>query len=203
MLDRIESVPGRIMDRSAYHADSRGQRDSLVGVAWKLERAQFFNEQGDSAWDAFKEGDWDRVLEIFESERETVAANVRSETERGFEFRRVRIVEHPPGKYLRWEMHSHKVFAECGRPITVVTSKEIADLEQHGLLPEVQVVGDRVAYQVRYDEEMTPIGAKRIEDPQSVAEAALAIARLYERGEPLLDYFAREIAPLGPPRYEP
>ncbi|WP_341770571.1 DUF6879 family protein [Actinorugispora endophytica] len=58
------------------------------------------------------------------------------------EFRRSRIVERPPSAYPRWEMHSHKVFAECGRPVRVLDAKGIA---------------------------------------------------LYERAEPLPDYFAREI----------
>ncbi|PSK95733.1 hypothetical protein CLV63_114166 [Murinocardiopsis flavida] len=201
MLELIDSVPGRVMDRPAYHADRARESDSLVGVLWKLERAQFFNEQGDTAWDAFKAGDWGRVLEIFESERESVTARVREETDRGFEFRRLRVVEDPPSAYLRWEMHSHKVFAESGRPIRVIAAKELADLESVGPLPEVHVLGDRVAYQVHYEADMTPIGAKRIDDAEVARAAAAEIERLYERAEPLLDYFAREIAPLGPPEY--
>ncbi|MFD0774410.1 DUF6879 family protein [Streptomonospora algeriensis] len=65
-----------------------------------------------------------------------------------------------------------------------------------------EVYGTRALYQVRYDGVWTPIGAKRVDDPELVAGAAAAIAELWERSEPFSDYFDREIAPLPPPKVD-
>ncbi|GAB3466247.1 hypothetical protein GCM10027570_55310 [Streptomonospora sediminis] len=202
MLDHLDHRSGRTMDRPEYHADLKQEYASRSGVFWKLERAQFFNEVGDSAWDAFKADDWDRVLAIFESDRERVGRDVAAEAERGVELRRLRIVEHPPSAYLRWEMHSHLVFTECGRPIRVLDAEQVAALEvTGGRLPELLILGTELLYRVRHAADMTPEGAVRIDAPEAVGDAVALVADLYERAEPLADYFRREIAPLGPPTY--
>ncbi|MUL41392.1 hypothetical protein FZ103_09410 [Streptomonospora sp. PA3] len=188
------------MDRPEYHADLKQEYAARSGVFWKLERGQFFDEVGDSAWDAFRAGDWERVLAIFEGDRERVSRDVAAEAQRGVELRRLRIVEHPPSAYLRWETHSHLVFAECGRPIRVLDAEQVADLEGDGPLPEL-LLGGEVMYRVRYTADMTPDGAVRIDDREAVQEAEALVADLYERSEPLADYFRRVIAPLGPPAY--
>jgi hypothetical protein len=197
MLERLDSMPGRVMTRPEYHADLKAALPSVSGVCWKLERRQFFNELEDSAWEAFKAGDWDQVMAIFESDRERVTAA------RGMEFRRLRIVEHPPSAYLRWEMHSHKIFTECGRPIRVLDAKEIAHLEPQGPVPELLTLGEDLLYRVHYTDDMTPDGATRYDDPALAAEVAVLLEELWARAEPLEDYFAREIAPLGPPVHIP
>lgn len=199
MRERLGSLPGRSMTRPEYHADLKREYSSRRGVFWKLERRQFFNEVDDPAWEAFKAGDWDRVLAVFEEDRERVGKEVAAEAQRGVEMRRLRIVEHPPSAYVRWEMHSHRVFAECGRPIRVLEAVQAADAETGGLLPELLLLDDQVLYRVEYTADMTPDGATRFDDPAAVREAAVLIAELYERAEPLPEYFHREIAPLGPP----
>lgn len=204
IFHRIRQAPGAVLDRPTYHADSDEEQEKLSGgVIWKLERSQVFNEAGDPAWDAFLAGDWPRVMEIFESEREAIQKEVRGNTEQGLEFRRLRIVERPPTPYLQWESHSHRIFIECGHQIRALDSTEVASLETTSPLPELMVYGDQVLYQVRYDSVWTPIGAKRVDDPGLVAEAAEAIARLWRRGEPFLDYFAREIRGLPAPTLTP
>jgi hypothetical protein len=50
-----------------------------------------------------------------------------------------------------------------------------------------------------YDAEGTAYGARRIDDPQVIAEAGREVADLYAAAEPVLDYFVREIAPLPAP----
>ncbi|RNL87535.1 hypothetical protein EFW17_01610 [Halostreptopolyspora alba] len=195
MFDRIRAAEGTILDRPAYHADSDQEEEKLDGgVIWKLERAQYFNELDDPAWDAFVAGDWARVMEIFESERDAVRADVGRYVHQGLEFRRLRIVEDPPTPYLQWESHSHRIFAECGHAIRALDTPEVAHLEGANPLPELMIYGTRVLYQVRYDEAWTPIGAKRVDDPELVAGAAAAIAELWERGEAFSDYFDRCIA---------
>ncbi|WP_046468852.1 DUF6879 family protein [Allosalinactinospora lopnorensis] len=200
IFHRIRQARGRVLDRPTYHADSDQEQARLTGgVIWKLERSQVFNEVGDPAWEAMLAGDWARVMEIFESEREAISQELRDNAEQGLEFRRLRIVESPPTPYLRWESHSHRIFVECGHPIRALDAAEVAHLETVGPLPELMVYGDRVLYQVRYDEAWTPIGAKRVDDPELVSGAVEAIARLWRYGEPFPDYFEREIAGLPAP----
>ncbi|MFC4866869.1 DUF6879 family protein [Streptomonospora arabica] len=200
IFDRIRAAEGTVLDRPTFHADSDREEEKLDGgVIWKLERAQFFNELDDPAWDAFIEGDWTRVLEIFTGEREWIRGEVARYARRGLRFRRLRIVEDPPTPYLQWESHSHRIFVECGHDIRALDAAEVAGLERAAALPELMVYGDRVLYQVRYDEGWTPIGAKRVDDRDLVTEAAAAVAALWKRSEPFPDYFRRVISPLATP----
>jgi hypothetical protein len=61
------------------------------------------------------------------------------------------------------------------------------------------ILGDRVLFEMLYDGAGTAYGARRIDDPQVIAEAGREVGDLYAAAEPLLGYFAREIAPLLPP----
>lgn len=197
---RVRDTPGHVFDRPGYHADAdQVEAQTPNGVIWKLERAQFFNELGDPAWEAFQAGNWPRVQEIFESERDAIQAELHARAQLGQEFRRLRIVEHPPTPYLQWESHSHRVFVECGHAIRTLDATRVAGLEQRQPLPELMVFGDQTLYQVRYDQEWTPIGAKRIDDPTLVRDATAAIVELWVQAEPFVDYFDREIAPLPMP----
>lgn len=199
MHDRFASLSGRTLDRPEYHADLAREFAAHSGTLWKLERAQHFSEVGDPAWDAFLAGDWERVLALFELDREPAAQEVAAEAERGAELRRLRLVEHPPSPYLRWEMHSLRVFSESGRHIRVLDAAKAADHETGGPLPELLILGATLLYNVRYTEDMEPIGAVRIDDPAAVHDMEVLVAGLYDRAEPVQEYFAREIAPLGPP----
>lgn len=198
MFDRVRSASGTVLDTPGYYADSDRVVSRARGVIWKLERSQVFSEPNDPAWTAFVDGDWARVIEIFESERGDARAEAASYREGGLELRRLRIVESPPTPYLVWELHSHRIFAECGLSIRVLPAEKVRHLERNAPLPEVMVYGEEALYQVRYDDEWQPAGAKRIDNPELVAGVAAGIAELYEEAEPLLDYFDREIAPLAP-----
>ncbi len=199
MLERLREVPGTVFDRAGYHADFDREVEKLTGIIWKLERAQEFREPDDPAWEAFTAGQWQRALDVFENERGDIRAEVEQDTQRGIELRRLRVVEHPVVPYLQWEMHSFKVLAECGVAMRVIDAERVRHLERTEPLPEVVVLGDRVLYEVRYDDTWAACGARRIDDPTLIGQGRQKIASLYEQGEPLLDYFTREIAPLPPP----
>lgn len=197
LFQSLRSATGRVLDRRAYHADAASVRadPDISGDSWKLERSQVFHEDGDPAWDAYLEGDWARVAEIFESERPDLERQRRSYAQQGVTLRRVRIVETPMTPYLRWEMLSHRVFVESGYEIGVLDAEQVREFERETPLPELVVYGGEVVYQVRYDERWAPVGAKRIDDPELARGLSEVIAGLYRRSEPLLDFYRREVHP--------
>ncbi|GAA2097133.1 DUF6879 family protein [Actinomadura alba] len=199
MLERIREVPGDVLDRAAYHEDFAKHSVGLSGVLWKLERAQTFREPGDSSWEAFIAGDWQRALAILDGEREAIRADAERNAQSGLEIRRLRIVESPISPYLQWEVHSLRMLAEEGFDLRTLDVSQVSDLECDEQLPEVVVIGDRVLYEVRYDAQWKPIGARRIDDVGVIGQTCEEISWLYGTGEPLLQYFDREIAPLPPP----
>ncbi|MGI5208327.1 DUF6879 family protein [Spirillospora sp. CA-108201] len=199
MLDRITRFRGEVLDHAAYHRDFARQCEDLRGTIWKLERSQVFRELGDPSWQAFSSGDWRRALELLEEDRKAVRTEADSNRRQGLEIRRVRVVERPLSPYVQWELHALRMLAEEGFELSVLSADDLADLEDQGQLPEVVVVGERVLYEVRYLPDWTPCGARRIRTPDVIRTAASEIGRLYRRGEPLLRFFEREVAPLPAP----
>lgn len=197
MLDLIAGVPGPELDLASY-SDAFDEAYKHI-VFWKLERRQTFREPGIPSWEAFAAGDWDRALELNERERDTVRAKVAEDESLGVESRRLRVVEHPVTPYLQWEMQYFRLLAEAGEDLRVIDASSVRYLEADRLLPEIVILGDRVLFEVLYDVEGTAYGARRIDDPRVITEAGREVADLYAAAEPLLDYFAREIAPLPAP----
>ncbi|MUN36217.1 DUF6879 family protein [Actinomadura litoris] len=199
MLDRIPASHGETLDRAAYHRDFARHAEGLRGVIWKLERSQVFREPRDTSWQAFMAGDWHGALELLEKDREAVRTEARQNAAQGLEIRRVRVAELPIGPYLQWELHALKLLADEGFGLTVLTADQVAPLETSVQLPEVVVFESEVLYEVRYEPDWTPCGARRITDADVISAAAGEIKALYERGEPFLDFFRREVAPLRAP----
>jgi hypothetical protein len=205
MFDAVRRAHGRPFDRAAYRVDAAGLRASgeVSGDVWKLERSQTFYESGDPAWEAFLAGDWDRVLAMFEGERDDIRAEADTYRRQGLRLRRLRVVEKPLTPYLQWEMHSHRIFVECGFDIRVIGADRIRRFETRGPVPELMVYGGRVLYEVRYDDRWAPAGAKRVDDPDLARSAADTIAGLYAEAEPFADFFAREVAARTPVHTDP
>ncbi|GAA0212474.1 hypothetical protein GCM10009527_005570 [Actinomadura nitritigenes] len=199
MLDQIPTIPGDALDHAAYHRDFARQIEDLTGVVWKLERSQTFRELNDPSWQAFAAGDWQRSLRLLEKDREAVRGEARHNKRQGLSVRRVRVVEYPVSPYLQWELYALRMLAEEGFELSVLQADELSSLETRGQLPEVVVIGKRVLYEVQYLPDWTPCGARCIRAPHIVRTAASEIADLYSRGEPLLDFFEREVAPLPAP----
>jgi hypothetical protein len=200
MLEHIRQVPGEKLDRPTYHAQMTQETARLTGIAWKVERHQSFTESDDDlAWQAFIAGDWEASIAIFDNERTDAQSEAEKYTKRGSELRRLRIVESPVTPYVQWEMQSFKVLDKCGLPIRVLDSHQVKYLEADHPLPELIVVGQQVLFEIRYNKHWAACGARRIEDRQVIAAARTEIAHLWDRAEPLNEYFQREIAPLPPP----
>jgi hypothetical protein len=203
MLDRIRDIPGEVFDRPAYHADRRRTEQQIPGVVWKLERSQEFREPYDPSWQALVQGRWLDAIALHEKDRDYARAERRRNRDNGVELRRLRIVEHPVTAYLQWETYFFKILVEEGFELRVLGAEYLHELERTRPLPELLVHGDQVLYEVRYDKQGTPCGARRIDDPDVVAPVQDEIAALWARGEPLMNYFEREIAPMPAPSLTP
>ncbi|WP_433228554.1 DUF6879 family protein [Actinomadura formosensis] len=199
MLEKIRDIPGDRLDHTAYHAHFGRETADLRGVVWKLERSQVFREPRDPSWQAFMAGDWQGALDLLEKDREATRSEAVNNAAQGLEIRRVRVVEFPITPYVQWELHALRLLADEGFGLTVLTAEQVASLETRARLPEVLVVGDLVLYEVQYEPDWTPCGARRITAPDVIHAAASEIKALYESGEPFLDFFHREIAPLPAP----
>lgn len=201
MLERVSKVAGAELGAREYLDDFWRRADGLTGSLWKLERLQHFREPDEPSWQAMMAGDWGRALALIEEKR---AASKRQVTVAdGIENRRVRVVERPVTPYVQWEMHILRIWVETGaQDIRVLDASLVRHLESRTVLPELVILGKQVMYEVRYDAAGDHCGARRIEDTAAVSACHREIAELYAKGEDLLSYFDREIAPLPPPRPE-
>lgn len=197
MLEQIADHPGIDLDLDSY-SDAFDQAYERISF-WKLERGQEFREPGLPSWEAFAAGDWTRSLECNAEQRASVAAKIAEDGRLGVESRRVRITERPVTGYLQWEMQYFRLLAEAGEAVRVLDAEHVRSWERHRALPEIVILGDRVLFEVVYDATGAATGARRIDDPDVIKTATREVAELFERGEPLLDYYRREIAPLPPP----
>jgi hypothetical protein len=194
MLDRVRCVPGHRLHAHTYLDEFWNYFDRLGDeTLWKLERTQHFQEPDVSSWVAMMEGDWNHALALIEEMRATIGSAPRSA------LRRLRIVRRPVTSYLQWEMQILRIRVEQGEEIRVLPADAVAQLEATAELPEVVLLGSLVMYEVLYDETGLLAGARRIDDPKILAGCRTELAELYEKGEDLLTYFDREIAPLPPP----
>ncbi|MEU6408562.1 DUF6879 family protein [Microbispora sp. NPDC046933] len=194
-IPRLEAVPGTMLPMKEYAADFLEVFHDVDGVIWKLERAQEFDEGPNPSWNAMREGDWQRSLELLEAARETIAADLPA---RG-ELRRLRVVETPLTAYLQWELHLLALRMRLGERGRVLDAREVADIETDGPLPELVIFPGRHMYHVQYDKGGTCVGARRTDDAEAVRAWGSIVSSLYERGEDLLTYVEERVAPLPPP----
>lgn len=184
-----------------YKRDFR-ERDTVIhdGASWKLERRQYFEEQNSRSRDALTRGDWLEALRLLAEDRDIVRANALEDESRRYTFHRVRIVEYPITPYVQWELHSLVQQDELGaNRVRIVTVDKLADAEKTQQLPEIVVLGSRTLYNVIYSDSGVPMGSIRFTDEQHVNSWEQYIRSLFEIGEDIASYFAREIAPLPAP----
>ncbi|MEU8130009.1 DUF6879 family protein [Micromonospora sp. NPDC049049] len=200
MHDLFHGDPGERLRLEDYWADfdDRFWRTGAPGF-WKLERQQTFKEPGDEGWQAFADGRWEDSLRILDARRPDFQSYYRRIAENGFATRRVRVVEEPLTPYLQWELHVLRLRHEYGGLTRVVGADAPAAAESGGQLPEIYTLGTEVMYEAVYDADGVLAAARRWRDPKLVAGCQSFIESLYHRGEPLDEYFARVVAPMGPP----
>lgn len=166
---------------------------------WKLERQQHFQEPNDESWRAFAAGDWDEAMRIVEGQRAELTEYYCRAAEQGFASKRVRIVEKPIVPYLQWELHVLRLRHECGGLTRVIGPDQVASFEAGGPLPEIYTLGLDLMYEAVYDAGGTLAAARRFTDRDLIARCQRLIEDLYQLGEPLDEFFTREVATLEPP----
>ncbi|MEQ4302023.1 DUF6879 family protein [Plantactinospora sp. B6F1] len=166
---------------------------------WKLERQQTFKEPDDACWQTFAAGRWADSLRILDQRRGEFADYYRRIAERGFHTRRVRVVEKPITPYLQWELHVLRLRHEYGGLTRVIGSDRVQRYEASAPLPEIYTLGTDVMYEAVYGEDGVLAAARRWLDRDLVIRCQRFIADLYRDGEPLDEFFVREVASLEPP----
>lgn len=166
---------------------------------WKLERQQTFKEPNEPSWRAFAAGDWDECVRLIQEKRDELSAYFQRVADSGFINRRVRVVGKPITPYLQWELNVLALRHEYGGLTRVVEEPQVAALEEWGPLPEIYTLGTEVMYEAVYDQDGVLEAANRFTDRALIIECQRFIERLYTVGEPLDEFFAREVAPLESP----
>ncbi|WP_037912624.1 DUF6879 family protein [Actinacidiphila yeochonensis] len=199
MFDSFPDGTFERLKRPAYHEEFNRILKSGIETQDKLERGQHFQERGFASWEAFAAGRWEEALELVEEKRPIYTAQLAEAEGLGVVQRRLRVVEFPVTPYVQWEMHVLRLRVEVGDRMRVLDARTIADIERERSVPEIVVLGDVAIYEVQYDPEGNADGARRYSDPALIAETLADFETLYGRSEPFVDFFEREILPLGPP----
>jgi hypothetical protein len=165
----------------------------------KLERGQAFAEPGNPSWEAFSHGDWARSMALIECLREDLKEYHRQAEAAGTSTYRIRIVSFPLTPYVQWELHVLRLRDETGGSVRILLDSAVADVEDQGPLPDIYTVDRAVMYEAVYDDHGVLEHALRYTDQAVVRRCRDFIADLYNRGEPISDFFAREVASLPPP----
>ncbi|HEY5835161.1 DUF6879 family protein [Streptomyces sp.] len=202
MFDSFSAGVSERLERPTYHEDFYRVFKSGIPYLNKLERGQNFKEKGFASWESFAAGQWDQALSLIEEKRDVYLRQLEEADRLGVAQRRLRVVEFPVTPYVQWELHVLRFKVELGDRIKVIDARTISDIEQGGPVPEVVILGDVAMYEVVYDSDGNAAGANRFTDPALIRETSAGFDALYERGEPLFDFFDREIAPLAPPSVE-
>ncbi|SIO85562.1 hypothetical protein BQ8420_07580 [Nocardiopsis sp. JB363] len=119
-------------------------------------------------------------------------------SDQGCTLKRIRVVEKPFTTYLRWELHSLHLRAQCGEDVRVISADSLAGFERNGQVPEIVTLGDSLTYRILYDAQGVLRGGIRFTDPTIAARCREEIAALHEIGEDLAHYFPREVVETGP-----
>lgn len=191
----VPALPGgERMARANYREEFRSLNAAIRGESsWKLERRQHFEEINNASRDAFfRDGEVARSLRLLEERREALREALADDESRDARFHRVRIVEEPFTPYMRWQLHSLRVRAECGDRIRMVSADAVAAYETRARLPELVALGGSVLYQVMYTDSGRPDGAIRYCDPEVIGSWEYFISQLYASGEDVREFIQRK-----------
>ncbi len=199
MSSPLGCAVGERLEIPAYYADFQ-ENYARTAEFWKLERGQAYAEPGNASWEAFDDGNWAESMRLLEKSRDDLIDYFRECSARKMVSRRIRIPAIPPTGYLQWELSVLRLRDELGGPVRILLDTDVADLEVKGTLPDIYTMDNNVMYQAVYDGSGVLEYALKYTDRELIESSRNFIAMLFARGEPIATFFAREIAPLPPPR---
>lgn len=165
----------------------------------KIEAGQVFAEPGNPSWEAFADGDWNRAMQLIASRAEETQEYFHGLADLGKEAKRVRIVAKPYSAYLIWEMHVLRLNQQLGEEIRVVPISVAREQVTPVWIDDFTALSEDVAYRVTYDRYGVNDGAEASYDSQTIQRVLAAFETLFMAGEPMLEFFDREIANLESP----
>ncbi len=194
----LDGAVGERLELPEYYADFE-RHFACTREFFKLERGQAFAEPGNPSWEAFDRGDWATSMALIDSLRDDLKEYHRQAEAAGTSTYRIRIVSFPLTPYVQWELHVLRLRDETGGPVRILLDTAVTGEEDKGQLPDIYTMDRDVMYQAVYDDHGVLEYALRYTDRALVSRCRDFIAGLYDRGEPISDFFAREVAPLQPP----
>ncbi|MDH6131519.1 hypothetical protein P3T37_000888 [Kitasatospora sp. MAA4] len=201
MRDLLGDAPGDRLALDVYRDDFRKRDFAVDGYdSWKLERRQQFQEPEDASWRAYAAGDCAQALQLIEARRDDLIQLSCLAADHECRLLRVRVVEFPLTPYLAWELRLLRLRAECGELIRVLGPELIAGYELDGQLPELITLGPDTVYDISYDAAGLADGATRYMDRVLRERVVQFIAHLYDQGEDVGSFMARQAADLLPTR---
>lgn len=184
---RPELVATRLLPgdfRRKFREASRG----VTGRVYKLERRQTFQEPGNPSWEAFAAGDMKRALELIEEDRAAQRDFKRIFDDRAAAFYRLRVIEDPLSRYLRWELAHFRLNAEEGEKIYIVNQALIADLDLRYDLADYTLFDRSLAFFLNYSDDGLFLHADMVSDPAALAELVDISEEILARSIPFEDY---------------
>lgn len=200
MLERLSDAPSDQLSLEEYYREFSSHFQQITTEFAKFERRQHFIEPGNPSWEAFNAGDWNEALRLADEGRHEIRESNLDARRRGLRINRLRVIERPLTPYLQWEMHILKVRADEGDDIRVLDAADLAGFERSRLLPEVVILGDRVMYNVLYNENGRSYGALRFDDSDVIQACSVDFTRFFAGGEDIASFFAQHVLALPPPR---
>ncbi|KAB8192992.1 hypothetical protein FH608_021865 [Nonomuraea phyllanthi] len=170
--------------RRKFREASRG----VTGRVYKLERRQTFQEPGNPSWEAFAAGDMKRALELIEEDRAAQRDFRRIFDDRAAAFYRLRVIEDPLSRYLRWELAHFRLNAEEGEKIYIVNQAMIADLDLRYDLADYTIFDRSLAFFLNYSDDGLFLHADMVSDPAALAELVDISEEILARSIPFEDY---------------
>lgn len=195
----LRSTSGDLLDLQAHRRQFRvdyltASRTGRFGFG-KLEAGQRFQEPDSIAWRAFADGRVRDALAENERRRDELTAYAAQTAAAGIQSRRARVVTGPLDPYLLWELDLLRIRDELGLRTRVIDLGAHPNLGRPEDYPEVVTIGDHLAYWLLYSPGGLQTGSVRFDDPGVIRQAQATTVALYDRGEPVSDFFARKVAP--------
>lgn len=157
---------------------------------FKFERLQYYSQPGTPSYEALEQGRFFKALRLVQESIKAEAGAYSSARGRGVDLVRVRVVELPLSRYLRYEFVGYLTNHEMGEDVRVLEAADCRDLPER--LGDFLLFDDKAGLIHNY------IPPQNIQDGGWLVDDASELAKLTALAETLL---ARSV-PLDEVRFE-